>query len=550
MSARAANRAVMRRLDKFFVLTIGKKLWLLAACATLGIVLLTVLFLLSERRLILQERQAGVRQAVETAHSVIAHYHRLAAAGAIGEDEAKKRAMDAVKALRYSGQEYFWINDMQPRMLMHPIRPELDGSDMSDYKDPTGKRLFMEMAAAVKAGGDGFVFYQWNKPGSDALVPKLSYVRGFAPWGWIVGSGVYMDTVQATFVSRLIKFTLGALALAGVLLAVCTLIARGITRPLREAVQIAHTVASGDLTSTIEVRSRDETGQLLEALREMNDGLVKIVSEVRSGTDTIAAASSQIASANIDLAARTEEEASSLEETASAMEQLTGTVRQNADHASQANQLALGASDVAARGGAVVSQVVDTMGAINESAHRIVDIIGVIDGIAFQTNILALNAAVEAARAGEQGKGFAVVAAEVRQLARRAAAAAGEIKSLIDNSVQRIDNGAKLVGQAGTTMREIVVSVRQVTDIMAEITAATQEQRSGIEQVNQAIAQMDQVTQRNAALVEEEAATAETLQQQSIALARTVSVFRLHAAPEPAVIPFPARAAGPQLAAA
>jgi len=314
-------------------------------------------------------------------------------------------------------------------------------------------------------------------------------------------------------------------------------ITRSITRPINEAVKVAQTVAAGDLTSRIEISSTDEIGQLLQALKNMNDSLMRVVGQVRTGTDTIATASSQIAAGNLDLSSRTEEQASSLEETASSMEELTSTVKQNADNARQANQLAVSASEVAVKGGAVVSRVVDTMSSINASSKKIVDIIGVIDGIAFQTNILALNAAVEAARAGEQGRGFAVVASEVRNLAQRSAAAAKEIKTLIGDSVEKVDVGAKLVDQAGATMDEIVESVKRVTDIMAEITAASQEQTSGIEQINQAISQMDEVTQQNASLVEEAAAAAGALQDQASNLSQVVSVFKLDATHTALVVP-------------
>lgn len=325
---------------------------------------------------------------------------------------------------------------------------------------------------------------------------------------------------------RTVLIALGTMAL--ILSAILAwLLSRSITRPLDYAVSVARTVASGDLRNKIQSNSNDETGQLLYALRDMNDGLVKSVSQVRTGIDTIATASSQIAAGNLDLSSRTEEQASSLEETASSMEELTSTVKQNADNARQANQLAVSASGVAEKGGAVVSRVVDTMEDINASAKKIVDIIGVIDGIAFQTNILALNAAVEAARAGEQGRGFAVVASEVRNLAQRSAAAAKEIKTLIGDSVDKVELGSKLVEEAGVTMDEVVQSVRHVTDIMSEIMAASQEQSAGIEQVNQAIGQMDQVTQQNAALVEEAAAAAESLNEQAAKLAEAVSVFKL-----------------------
>jgi methyl-accepting chemotaxis protein len=336
-------------------------------------------------------------------------------------------------------------------------------------------------------------------------------------------------------IARLYANSFNLMVLLGVLVvtlgAVCALlISRSITRPLGLAVKVAQTVAAGDLTSRIDVISTDETGQLMEALRAMNDSLNRTVSQVRIGTDTIATASSQIAAGNMDLSARTEQQASSLEETAASMEELTTAVKQNADNARQANQLAACASEVALKGGAVVSQVVDTMASINESSRKIVDIISVIDGIAFQTNILALNAAVEAARAGEQGRGFAVVATEVRNLAHRSAAAAKEIKTLIGDSVDKVAAGSKLVLDAGSTMDEVVASVRRVTDIMGEITTASQEQSAGIAQVNQAIAQMDAVTQQNAALVEEAAAAAESLQDQAGNLSHAVGVFRLDGA--------------------
>jgi len=321
----------------------------------------------------------------------------------------------------------------------------------------------------------------------------------------------------------MLALTAGGVFIAGLIAFLTT---RSITRPINEAVHIAETVASGDLTARIEVNSKDETGQLMQALKHMNDSLIKIVGEVRTGTHTIATASAQIAAGNQDLSSRTEEQASSLEETASSMEELTSTVKQNADNARQANQLAITASGVAVKGGNVVSQVVTTMDAINTSSKKIVDIISVIDGIAFQTNILALNAAVEAARAGEQGRGFAVVATEVRSLAQRSASAAREIKGLIDDSVEKVGEGSRLVGEAGTTMDEVVTSIQRVTDIMSEITAASQEQSAGIEQVNQAVAQMDTVTQQNAALVEEAAAAAESLQDQAKNLVQVVGVFR------------------------
>ncbi len=323
-------------------------------------------------------------------------------------------------------------------------------------------------------------------------------------------------------------------------------ITRSITQPIAQAVTVAERVAAGDLGSRIEITSHDETGRLLTALKAMNESLVKIVGTVRNSSDSIATGSAQIASGNADLSQRTEEQASALEETAASMEQLGSTVQQNADNARQANQLALNASGVAVRGGEVVGQVVDTMKDINQSSRKIADIIGVIDGIAFQTNILALNAAVEAARAGEQGRGFAVVASEVRSLAQRSAEAAREIKSLINASVERVEQGTELVDQAGTTMQEVVQAIQRVTDIVGEITSASAEQSAGVHQVGEAVSQMDQVTQQNAALVEESAAAADSLKQQARQLVEAVAVFKLgneapvYKAAAPAPTPRPA----------
>jgi methyl-accepting chemotaxis protein len=339
------------------------------------------------------------------------------------------------------------------------------------------------------------------------------------------------DVIAATILdgyasTRVILIALGLAAL--VLGVACAwLITRSITVPIRAAVAVAEKVAAGDLTSRITVDSRDETGQLMRALGAMNDSLVDIVGRVRAGTGTIAVASAEIAAGNQDLSARTEQQAGSLEETAASMEELTSTVKQNAENARQANRLAADAATVAGEGGAMVAEVVSTMGSINDSSRKIVDIISVIDGIAFQTNILALNAAVEAARAGEQGRGFAVVAWEVRNLAQRSATAAKEIKALIDDSVRKVQDGTGQVDRAGATMNDIVKSIGHVTAIMGEIANASEEQRAGIEQVNHAIVEMDRVTQQNAALVEQAAAAAAAMQEQAGELSAVVGTFRL-----------------------
>jgi methyl-accepting chemotaxis protein len=352
----------------------------------------------------------------------------------------------------------------------------------------------------------------------------------------------YQEAQRLELILCLVALVIGA--------AFSSFITRSITRPLRAALEVAQTVARGDLTSRIAVDSASETGQLMQALKEMNASLLRIVSQVQQRTGTIASDSLQISAGNQELSARTEQQASSLEETASSLEELTSTVRQNADNAEQAKQFAESASQVAVKGGAVVERVVGTMESISGASKKIVDIIGVIDGIAFQTNILALNAAVEAARAGEQGRGFAVVASEVRNLAQRSAAAAKEIKGLIGTSVARVEDGSKLVAEAGATMQEIVDSVRRVTDIMAEIACASHEQSAGIDQINQAIAQMDEVTQKNSGLVEEAAAASESMQEQAHALADVVGTFRLDGVRAQVAAPAAARHAAPVRAVA
>jgi methyl-accepting chemotaxis protein len=401
--------------------------------------------------------------------------------------------------------------------------------------------------AALKAKTDGELELSRKIFDTDMLPKSAVYLEGVTKLAAMqvgVSDAVAQEVLDSYGATQTMLLALGLVAIAaGVLCAYW--ITRSITVPIGKAVRIAEKVSSGDLTSDIVVDSKDETGQLMQALKTMNGNLVDIVAQVRTGTDTITTASAEIASGNQDLSSRTEQQAGSLEETASSMEELTTTVKQNADNARQANQLAVEAASIASRGGAVVSAVVSTMGSINESSRKIVDIISVIDGIAFQTNILALNAAVEAARAGEQGRGFAVVATEVRNLAQRSAAAAKEIKTLIDDSVNQVETGSALVDKAGLTMDEIVQSIDHVTAIMREISSASDEQSTGIEQVNKAIAEMDQVTQQNAALVEEAAAAAEAMQEQSGQLAQVVSVFRIAGRPAGAArtaVAAPARA--------
>jgi len=512
--------------------SIVTRLAILIVSALLCIVTLATVFLWTERNLVMEERKASVRQTVEIAAGVLNHHEARLRRGELSPEEAQRQALAAVKALRYSGNEYFWVQDMQGRMIMHPIRAELEGKDMSGTKDPNGKLFFAEMIETVKKGGEGFVDYLWPKPGHDEPVPKVSYVKGIPAWGWIVGSGVYVDNVDAVLASRALSFGGAAFVVFLILLGLGLLIARSIVRQLggepSYASAVTGRIAVGDLSGAIELRY-PEHDSLLGSIRSMRDHLSALVSRVRGGADAVAMASAEIAQGNHDLSARTESQASGLEQTAASMEEFGAAVRQNAANAAQANQLAQDASVVAMQGGQVVSEVVDTMRDISASSRKISEIIAVIDGIAFQTNLLALNAAVEAARAGEQGRGFAVVASEVRTLAQRSAAAAKEITDLIKDSVQRVEQGSMLVDKAGVTMKDVVASIHRVTDIVGAISMASSEQNQGLGQVSEAVSQMDRATQQNAALVEEMAAAASSLNDLAQDLVQTVSVFHLDA---------------------
>ena len=400
------------------------------------------------------------------------------------------------------------------------------------YFDALGKIIAASRSAGSKRDEVIAVWLGDNRTSFFALLETIESAVEFQTQG---AEAAYKASQAAYGQTRgvVIGLLVGALALGAALAWVIT---RSITQPIATAVRVAETVAAGDLTSEVRVYAADETAQLLVALKKMNDGLVGIVGQVRNSSDSIATGSAQIATGNADLSQRTEEQASNLQQTAASMEQLTATVQQNADTARQAKQLATSASAAARQGGEVVHRVVATMDVISQSSKKISEIIGVIDGIAFQTNILALNAAVEAARAGEQGRGFAVVAGEVRSLAQRSAQAAKEIKTLIGESVEKVEHGSQLVGEAGRSMDEIVVQVNRVSDLIAEISASSAEQSSGIGQIGDAVTQLDQVTQQNAALVEESAAAAESLRHQAASLAQVVLVFKLAPKPMPAVL--------------
>jgi methyl-accepting chemotaxis protein len=516
-------------------LSFAQKLWLPLILSLLGLAGISIYNAYQTKEIRLEERKTDLKHASEIALSVVKTFGDQAAAGTMAVAEAQKRAMDSIRNMRYGTDGYFTIFNSQPRVLMHPTRAELNGKDVSDFQDANGVRFYKDSVDLIKRDGAGFVSYAFPKPGASEPAPKISYSLPYQPWDWILQTGIYIDDIDAAFRATLFQSLGILLVLAGALSGVVVLLNRGILRSLggepSYAAEIANQIASNDLTALVKT-APDDCSSLLFSMKRMQEQLTQTIGTIKISADTIATATHQIAAGNQDLSQRTEEQAASLEETAASMEQLTSTVTQNADNASQANQLAAQAAHVAEQGGAAVSRVVETMEEINASSDRIANIVGIIEGIAFQTNILALNAAVEAARAGEQGRGFAVVASEVRSLAQRSSAASKEIEALIRNSVERVRAGAGHVQEAGMKMREITHEIRRVTDIMGEITAASQEQSKGIGQVNQAVTQMDEVTQQNAALVEQAAAAASSLESQAADLKASVSMFRLDASRE------------------
>ncbi len=518
-------------------LSFKRKIALLVVSAVVGLAVITGLSVLQTRSDITEGRKTALRTAVQSASQIVAGYQAAAAAGTMPVEEAKKAATEAVRMARYGaeGKDYFFIVTTDGVAVMHPFNKAwAEQKSLIGTKNTAGVdtvKVMIDTLAASKTPNT-YVASNVARPGDvdpkAVLYPKLQYLMTVPGWNWVVGSGLYMDGVDDQVRSAALQQLGICLVVLLAITSVGVLVTRSVLGQLggepATAITIMAEVTAGNLA--VEVPPAP-AGSLLAGLHAMVQSVRSTVIQVRNSTDSIGTASAEIATGNQDLSSRTEQTASNLQQAASSMEQLTGTVKQSADSARHANQLASSAAEVAARGGAVVAQVVTTMDEINASSKKIADIIGVIDGIAFQTNILALNAAVEAARAGEQGRGFAVVASEVRSLAGRSAEAAKEIKGLIGVSVEKVQGGSKLVADAGRTMTEIVSSVKRVSDIIGEITAAAAEQSQGINEVNGSVAQLDQMTQQNAALVEQSAAAAESLKEQAARLSSVVATFRL-----------------------
>ena len=515
-------------------LSLRQKLLAPLVFCLLALLALTLFNAYQARSKAYEARQQALRDFVDSADSLIAAIAAEAKAGKLSEEDAKATAIARVGQLRYAGGAgYITSITTDSVVLNNPASPGINGKNMGGFQDAKGSYLYRSIAAVgASAQGNGYLTYWWPRPGAKEPSEKLAYAKRSTSWNWDLIAGDYVDDIQQAFIATIIK-SVAALAVLGALL---SLIAWMATRSVLHAIggepavaaAIANRIAAGDLSQTgLEGTSHAPEGSVIAAVQRMSEQLRQLVTRIHDTAGIIHRSAGEIATGSLDLSQRTEQQASSLEETAASMEQLTATVHQNAENAQQASQIASGACSVAERGGTVVDQVVSTMGEINTSSRRVVDIIGVIDGIAFQTNILALNAAVEAARAGDQGRGFAVVAGEVRTLAQRSASAAREIKTLIQASVERVDAGATLVDQAGQTMREVVTTVRNITGIVTEIASASREQSTGIEQVGHAVTDMDRVTQQNAALVEQSSAATQVLQQESEKLSRLTASFKL-----------------------
>lgn len=503
----------------------------IVAVAAFGLITLTAFWLRGERTRILAEKQDKTRNLVEVPYSLIMRFHQLAVEGRMSDEKARQSAIEAIGTLRYDNDNYFWINDLQPRMVMHPLKPELNGKDLSGFRDADQKTFFVDMVTVVQGQGAGFVGYKWPKPGKDAKVPvpKLSYVKVFRPWGWVIGTGIYIDDVDAAW--REAATTAGIISTLCliVLLSVAGSLSRSIFRRLQQVLERVDEVArgEGDLTKRIPIGSSDELAQLGQSFNAFMDKLQQMIREVRESAENMAGSAQQLAAASEELAAGTEEQVANLQQTTATLSQITSSVRMNAASAKHANEVAAESSEAAEKGGDAVDRTSAAMSDINGASRSIAEIIATIDEMAFQTNLLALNAAVEAARAGHEGRGFAVVASEVGALARRSAASAKEIHQLIGESCNKVEKGAALTDQSGVTLRHIVQSAKMVADIVAEITNASHEQSVSIEQINRTMLQMSQVTQNNSAQTEQLSATAQNLSSRAHQLQALVGRFRI-----------------------
>ncbi len=475
----------------------------------------------------LDDRRQAMRDQVQSAVAVLDWLQKEVEQQRLQPEQARAQGANVLRHLRNGEDGYLFVLSQDIHMVMHADQPKLDGKDMTQVKDADGKPLFNDLVRVGSQSGGGVHLYSWKRPSTGKPAIKETYLAPFAPWGWVIGSGVYLEDLQAAYAQRALLYLPVCLAAAALLWFVMHSMSRSITTRLSRARDLTNAIAQGDISQSIQWRVKDEIGEVMAALQAMADGLNHTVGQVRDSVDNMLTASQEIATGSQDLSQRTEQTAARLQETHSSVGMLHQAVQESTEASRSANLQASSARDNAAQGHEVVSQVMRTMDEIQTSSRKIGDIIGVIDGIAFQTNILALNAAVEAARAGEQGRGFAVVASEVRTLAGRSAEAAREIKSLIAASTERVESGSRLVQDAGSAMEAILASVAQVDQTIARIAGGAVEQARDIGLVNEAVSHLDAMTQQNAALVEESAAAAASLQEQTARLTQAVGWFKL-----------------------
>ncbi|TXH92513.1 MAG: HAMP domain-containing protein [Pseudomonas sp.] len=498
---------------------------------TIGTVLVVIgiasFLLYNQYQLSLEDRRQAMRDQVNSAVAVLTWLQKEVDQQHLHPEQARTQAANVLRQLRNGEDGYLFVLSQDVRMVMHADQPKLDGQDMTQVKDADGKPLFNDLVRVGSQPGGGVHHYSWQRPSTGKPAVKETYLAPFAPWGWVIGSGVYLEDLQTLYAQRALLYLPICLAAAALLWFVMRSMSISITTRLGRARDLTNAIAQGDISQSIQWRVKDEIGEVMAALQAMADGLNRTVGQVRGSVDNMVTASQEIALGSQDLSQRTEQTSARLQETHSSVGMLHQAVQENTEASRAANQMASSARDNAVRGHEVVSQVVSTMDDIQTSSRKIGDIIGVIDGIAFQTNILALNAAVEAARAGEQGRGFAVVASEVRTLAGRSAEAAREIKSLIAASTERVESGSRLVQEAGSAMQAILVSVEQVDQTIARIAENAGEQAQDIGLVNEAVSHLDAMTQQNAALVEQSAAAASSMQEQTAKLTEAVGWFKL-----------------------